>query len=198
MIPHGGKSSQQKKARIGYDYVHSMVDDHTRLAYSEILPDEKGDTCAMFLRRGRAAFEKAFPAPSSKAFSLSVPISALLLVLLAIPLAYVNPRMGRSLNLFTALFMYMLYSNCLNIVQSFIAQGKLGFWAGLALPHTIALAVILLLKRIKRVPGILIAVVGATGAGGAGRAAALAGSPAAAAARAAPARTARNRTHRPG
>jgi lipopolysaccharide export system permease protein len=41
--------------------------------------------------------------------------------------------------------MYMLYSNCLNIVQSFIAQGKLGFWAGLALPHTIALAVILLL-----------------------------------------------------
>ena len=28
--------------RIGYDYVHSLVDDHSRLAYSEILPDEKG------------------------------------------------------------------------------------------------------------------------------------------------------------
>jgi transposase len=41
-----GKTSAQKKARIGYDYVHSMVDDHTRLAYSEILPDEKGPTCA--------------------------------------------------------------------------------------------------------------------------------------------------------
>ncbi len=27
---------------IGYDYVHSLVDDHSRLAYSEILPDEKG------------------------------------------------------------------------------------------------------------------------------------------------------------
>ena len=46
-----GRTSRQKKARIGYDYVHSMVDDHTRLAYSEILPDEKGETCAGFIRR---------------------------------------------------------------------------------------------------------------------------------------------------
>ena len=61
---------------------------------------------------------------------LSVPISALVLTLLAVPLAYVNPRMGRSFNLIAAAFLYMLYSNCLNIVQSFIAQGKLGFLAG--------------------------------------------------------------------
>ncbi|WP_157559753.1 IS481 family transposase [Nocardioides sp. Soil777] len=39
------------KKPIGYDYVHSLVDDHTRLAYSEILPDEKGPTCAAFLGR---------------------------------------------------------------------------------------------------------------------------------------------------
>jgi lipopolysaccharide export system permease protein len=76
---------------------------------------------------------------------LSVPISAIVLTLLAVPLSYVNPRMGRSFNLITAAFMYMLYSNCLNIVQSFIAQGKLGFWTGLALPHVVAIAVVLLL-----------------------------------------------------
>ena len=76
---------------------------------------------------------------------LSVPIAALLLTLLAVPLSYVNPRMGRSFNLIAAAFCYLLYSNCLNIVQSFIAQGKLGFWAGLALPHLIAAAVVLLL-----------------------------------------------------
>jgi lipopolysaccharide export system permease protein len=76
---------------------------------------------------------------------ISVPISALVLVLLAVPLAYVNPRMGRSFNLITAAFLYLLYSNCLNIVQSFIAQGKLGFWPGLALPHVIAIAVVMLL-----------------------------------------------------
>ena len=33
-----------------------MVDDHSRLAYSEILPDEKGPTCAAFLLRGAAYF----------------------------------------------------------------------------------------------------------------------------------------------
>jgi len=44
------------KKPIGYDYVHSLVDDHSRLAYSEILPDEKGATCAGFLRRAAAYF----------------------------------------------------------------------------------------------------------------------------------------------
>ena len=46
-----GSTGAKKRARIGYDYVHSMVDDHSRLAYSEILPDEKGPTCAAFLLR---------------------------------------------------------------------------------------------------------------------------------------------------
>jgi len=76
---------------------------------------------------------------------LSVPISAFVLTLLAVPLAYVNPRIGRSFNLLAAGFMYMLYSNCLNIVQSFIAQDKLGFLPGIVLPHAIAIVVVLLL-----------------------------------------------------
>ena len=40
-----------KTTRVGFDYVHSLVDDHSRLAYSEALPDEKGPTCAAFLTR---------------------------------------------------------------------------------------------------------------------------------------------------
>lgn len=47
---------RHKKVRIGYDYVHSMVDDHSRLAYSEILPDEKGPTCGGFITRAAAYF----------------------------------------------------------------------------------------------------------------------------------------------
>ena len=46
-----GKTSAQKKARIGFDHVHSLVDDHSRLAYSEVLPDEKAPTCTGFLAR---------------------------------------------------------------------------------------------------------------------------------------------------
>jgi transposase InsO family protein len=61
-IPDGGgwrahgRSEQVRGRGIGYDYVHSMVDDHSRLAYSEVLPDEKGPTCAGFLLRAMAYF----------------------------------------------------------------------------------------------------------------------------------------------
>ena len=61
-IPDGGgwrahgRSEEVRGRGIGYDYVHSLVDDHTRLAYSEILPDETGRTCAEFLRRAAAYF----------------------------------------------------------------------------------------------------------------------------------------------
>jgi len=51
-----GDTAARKRARIGYDYVHSAVDDHSRLAYSEILPDEKGPTCGAFLARAADYF----------------------------------------------------------------------------------------------------------------------------------------------
>ena len=78
---------------------------------------------------------------------VSVPILAFVLTLLAIPLAHVNPRLGRTFNLFSAAFIYFSYTNCINIVQSLIAQGKIDFWAGLLLPHGIALIVVLVLFR---------------------------------------------------
>jgi hypothetical protein len=45
------KIARSSKAGRGSDYVNSLVDDHSRLACSEILADEKGPTCAAFLRR---------------------------------------------------------------------------------------------------------------------------------------------------
>jgi transposase len=54
--PQMSRTSAAKKARIGFDYVHSVVDDHSRLAYSEILPDEKGITCTAFLQRAADYF----------------------------------------------------------------------------------------------------------------------------------------------
>ncbi|BBX65766.1 hypothetical protein MSAS_49400 [Mycobacterium saskatchewanense] len=47
---------RHKKTKIGYDYVHTAIDDYTRLAYSEVLPDEKDPTCAGFLHRALAWF----------------------------------------------------------------------------------------------------------------------------------------------
>ena len=42
--------------RTGTDFLHSMVDAHSRVAYTEILEDEKGPTCAGFLLRAGAHF----------------------------------------------------------------------------------------------------------------------------------------------
>jgi transposase InsO family protein len=61
-IPDGGgwrahgRSEQVRGRGIGYDYVHAAVDDHSRLAYAEILSDEKGSTAAAFLTRAGAWF----------------------------------------------------------------------------------------------------------------------------------------------
>jgi transposase InsO family protein len=43
-------------SRAGYDFVHSAIDDCSRVAYSEIHPDEQGVTCAGFLSRAAAFF----------------------------------------------------------------------------------------------------------------------------------------------
>jgi transposase InsO family protein len=48
---HGRAISRDRVNGPGYDYIHSLVDDRSRLAYSEVLPDEKGATCAGFLER---------------------------------------------------------------------------------------------------------------------------------------------------
>ena len=41
---------------VGFDYVHVAVDDHTRIAYAEVLPDENAGTCAGFLHRAAQWF----------------------------------------------------------------------------------------------------------------------------------------------
>jgi transposase InsO family protein len=50
------RTEQLAGRRVGFDYVHCAIDDHTRLAYAEIHPDEKTTTCAGFLRRAAQHF----------------------------------------------------------------------------------------------------------------------------------------------
>jgi len=76
---------------------------------------------------------------------IGMPVSALILALLAIPLSFVNPRAGRSVNLLFALLTYMVYSNLLSISQARVALGKLAFGTGWWLVHAVMLAVLLAL-----------------------------------------------------
>jgi transposase InsO family protein len=53
---HGRGERPNRKRGLGYDYVHAVVDDYSRAAYAEILPDETGATCAGFWLRAAAWF----------------------------------------------------------------------------------------------------------------------------------------------
>jgi transposase InsO family protein len=53
---HGRQARPAYHRRIGYAYVHSAVDDHSRLAYSEIHDDETAETAVGFWRRARMFF----------------------------------------------------------------------------------------------------------------------------------------------
>lgn len=55
-LGRGAGDNRDRRHGTGYDYVHSLVDDRSRLAYSEVLDDERGETCAAFLERAIAYF----------------------------------------------------------------------------------------------------------------------------------------------
>jgi len=65
-IPDGGgwqsrgrgyEGEKSKERRVGYRYIHSALDDRSRIVYSEILEDEQGKTAADFWKRAAAWFE---------------------------------------------------------------------------------------------------------------------------------------------
>ena len=105
----------------------------------QYLPSTKAASTWALLQSGKPA-ERA-----ELWWRLSLPVSALVLVLLAIPLSFVNPRAGRSLNLLLALLIYMTYSNFLSIAQAWGAQGRIGAAAGLFGVHAVMLAILGLL-----------------------------------------------------
>jgi lipopolysaccharide export system permease protein len=82
---------------------------------------------------------------------VGVPISAAVLALLAIPMSFVNPRAGRSLNLLFALFTYIVYSNLLSVSQARVAQGRMDFGDAWWLVHggMIALLLVMFARRMQ-------------------------------------------------
>ena len=85
---------------------------------------------------------------------MAIPISALVLTLLAIPLSSLDPRAGRSANFVMELIIYMIYNNMLSIMQAWVAQGKVNNHIGLWPVHLIfiALAAYMFYRRVHQLP----------------------------------------------
>jgi lipopolysaccharide export system permease protein len=80
---------------------------------------------------------------------IGLPLSSLVLAMLAIPLSFVNPRAGRSLNLLTAIVLYMAYNNMMSVATTWVGQGKVGVFVGLWSVHG-AMLVLLTMLFYKR------------------------------------------------
>ncbi len=83
-----------------------------------------------------------------------MPLSALLLALLAIPLSFVNPRAGRSLNIVMAILIYMIYNNIFSMSTVWVMRRKIGPLIGLSGVHVgmIAILTIFFYWRISGFP----------------------------------------------
>jgi lipopolysaccharide export system permease protein len=78
---------------------------------------------------------------------IGLPLMALGLVLIAIPLAYVNPRLGNYTAMFYAVLIYLIYSNLLNLTQNFVSQGKVSVFVAIWPIHLLALLIAMALIR---------------------------------------------------
>ena len=68
------RTAAEKRAGVGWEFCHSIIDDHTRLAYTEIHPDEQAPTVTAFVARAlalpitasaRSGCKRTTPGPTS-------------------------------------------------------------------------------------------------------------------------------------
>ena len=85
---------------------------------------------------------------------IATPISALILVLLAIPLSFVDPRSGRSGNMMMAVLVFIIYNNLISIAQAWISQGRVAGVVGLWPVHGafLALTLYMFYRRALQLP----------------------------------------------
>ena len=147
IVLKNGRRYEGVPGTAGYRYVdfevHGMRIDAAEVRLQA--PSLKAvDSLSLVMSGGRAEIAELY-------WRISLPLAALILVFLAIPLSHVDPRVGRSFNLIVAGLIWAIYSSCTSIAQSMIAQGSIGLAAGILLIHglTAALVLVLFYRRLS-------------------------------------------------
>jgi lipopolysaccharide export system permease protein len=117
-----------------------------------LMPDPVGNGKARRLKHAPTAALLASEGLAEKTelqWRLSYPISAILLVLLAIPLSYTAPRKGQFAKMALAVLVYVFYVNLLGLARTWMGDGKMPAWMGLWWVHLLLLlfAVMLLVRQ---------------------------------------------------
>ncbi|MFC2506444.1 MAG: LPS export ABC transporter permease LptF [Kingella sp. (in: b-proteobacteria)] len=83
---------------------------------------------------------------------ISLPITVLLLSILAIPISYFNPRSGSSYHVLVAVGFFLLYQNGLTLLRNAVEKGKISFWVGLLPMHILIAVCALVLIKMRSMP----------------------------------------------
>lgn len=141
------------EGRIGHDDFRLLRFKHNDIALADTDPDSTPE-----------ALQRAAPLPELLAsreplqraevhWRLAAPLSALVLVVLAVPLSRTRPRETRYTGILIALLCYLIYLGLLGVGRSLIEQGKIPMFLGLWWVHLPAAAIALyLLWRSDRLP----------------------------------------------
>ncbi len=86
---------------------------------------------------------------------ISIPLSVLLLALLAIPLSRATPRQGKYSKLVIGILLFIVYSNLLVVAKSWVEKGDISVWIGLWWVHGLVILLITTLFIKQNNPGFL-------------------------------------------
>jgi lipopolysaccharide export system permease protein len=107
---------------------------------NKVKPPNPKAFSTLFLLQNRTSWNL-----SELSWRIGLPVSAILLALLAIPFSFVNPRAGRSLNLIGALVIYMLYNNLMSVINNWVGQEKVALSVGMLGIHSVIVMLTLVL-----------------------------------------------------
>jgi len=113
---YDGAPNETDFQMMQFDRYGVLVDEDTK----SLITDKKAESLTM-------AELWASPNPINMGellWRISLPIMGVLLMLLAVPLGYVNPRSGRSANFLLALFLCVFYYNMVLVSQAWVKQSK--------------------------------------------------------------------------
>ncbi len=80
---------------------------------------------------------------------LSLPISTIVLALLAVPLARTSPRQGKYARLFPAFLIYFAYTNCIGVFEKFVERGDIHPTIGVWPVHVVMLLIVFTLFAVQ-------------------------------------------------
>lgn len=78
---------------------------------------------------------------------ITLPVSTLIIVMMALPLSQTTPRGGRYSKLALGILLYLVYSNLLGVGKAWIAKGVVPYWIGTSWVHVLGVITLYMLLR---------------------------------------------------